>query len=356
MEGLEERLRALSAEFGCEGLRQACDCLGQSGGAAVLGRLQKLEAKQAALERAIVHGSAEVRRDCDREREKARADRLEAEVVRLSGLCLAMEERISSLTRLFEGEQQYRRGCESLYGTNGFGEKGGYLSERLGFSQLKQSADSGHSDAQFQVGRCLLSGRGCSEDKADGRVYLERSASAGNSSAESEFGRCLQFGYGGAEDKALAAEYFRRSANRGNARGERYFGLILQFGRGVAEDPVRAVEYYERSAAQGNSWGRHNLAQCLMDGTGCAVDPARGASLMKLSADQGNSTAQNRYGLFLEGGNGVGVDRRMAAHYFKLAMHDGHKEAKAAYERSREYTPPLPLVRHFRRRIVDARG
>jgi TPR repeat protein len=241
MEGLEERLRALSAEFGAEALSQACDALGGSGGAAVLGRLQKLEAKQASLERSIVHETAKAAAAAkeaeEGRRDRERIARLEAEVVRLSGQCFSLEERISSLTRLFEGEQLYRRGCEYLYGTNGYGEQGEYLSEGLSFSVLKESADSGHSDAQFQVGRCLLDGRGCTRDEAECRLYLERSASAGNSYAENYFGACLQCGIGGAKDEALGVEYLRRSADQGNAIGATNLGCAFENGLGVAKDP-----------------------------------------------------------------------------------------------------------------------
>jgi TPR repeat protein len=59
---------------------------------------------------------------------------------------------------LIEGEQAYRRGCEYLYGTNGFGLRGEGIAKTLALSLLKQSADMGNSDRQYRYGRCLLRG------------------------------------------------------------------------------------------------------------------------------------------------------------------------------------------------------
>jgi hypothetical protein len=64
---------------------------------------------------------------------------------------------VSKLVGLFESEGRYRRGCEYLYGTNGYDS----TSQGFGFSLLKSAADAGHSDAQFECGKCLSEGKGC---------------------------------------------------------------------------------------------------------------------------------------------------------------------------------------------------
>jgi TPR repeat protein len=92
---------------------------------------------------------------------------------------------------LFEGEQAYRRGCEYLYGTNGFGLRCEGIAKTLGLLFLKQSADMGHSDGQYRYGRCLGYGEGCAKDVTSGIEYLRQSAVQGNSWAEAEYGKCL---------------------------------------------------------------------------------------------------------------------------------------------------------------------
>jgi hypothetical protein len=80
MEGLDERLRALSAKFGANALSQACDGLGRSGRAAVLRHLDVIEDQQPSLEHSIMHGSAE--EEAWRHRETIA--RLDVEIERLS--------------------------------------------------------------------------------------------------------------------------------------------------------------------------------------------------------------------------------------------------------------------------------
>jgi uncharacterized coiled-coil protein SlyX len=118
-----------------------------------------------------------------------------AETVR--SLCEQMANRESevnrlcgSLDKLFQGEQAYRRGCECLYQTNGFGLRGEEMAKTLGLSFLKQSADLGNSDGQYLYGRCLLYGEGCAADPDLGIKYLRQSMEQGNSRAEAEYRKC----------------------------------------------------------------------------------------------------------------------------------------------------------------------
>jgi hypothetical protein len=66
------------------------------------------------------------------------------------------QKKLSNQERLFESEQMHRRGCEYLFGTNGFGIRGEYLSKTLGLSLLKSAADLGHVDAQYHYGQYVL--------------------------------------------------------------------------------------------------------------------------------------------------------------------------------------------------------
>jgi hypothetical protein len=53
------------------------------------------------------------------------------------------------LGRFFESEQEYRCGCEYLFGTNGFGLRSEEFLKAQGLLHLKCSADYGHVDAQY---------------------------------------------------------------------------------------------------------------------------------------------------------------------------------------------------------------
>jgi hypothetical protein len=69
-------------------------------------------------------------------------DSVGRDVSRLSRACEDIGAKSDRLTRLFETEQLYRWGCETLYGTNGYDERGQEKSFRLGLLQLKTAATS----------------------------------------------------------------------------------------------------------------------------------------------------------------------------------------------------------------------
>jgi TPR repeat protein len=308
-------LRSLAAEFGFVELFQKCDCE-CLGGFSIVERLLKFEERQCVVEH--------------------RLSIAEQEVNRLSGRLSRAESELLSQSRNFESEQLYRRGCECFFGTNGFGERGEELSQVLGFSQLKRSADLGHTDAQYQIGRCLLRGEGCSVNLREGAQYLRQSADGGNSFGENWFGTCLREGSGVEKDDVLGFEFVKRSAAAGNARGQNALGYCFELGHGTAKDLHGAFESYKRSMEQGNSIGQNNYGCRLAEGIGTTADPAAGVAIVKRASDQGLPLAQYRYAVYLEAGKGVVQDVAQAAEYYRRAMEGGYPDAKAQYERCRQ--------------------
>jgi TPR repeat protein len=339
-------LRRLAGEFGFEELREkceefeqrrgsGCECECKCGGRCFAGfsiseRFLKFEERESFVERrlAVVEGELKSLRE--------RNGFLEGEVNRLSRELSVAESEILSGRRLFEGEQMYRRGCEYLIGTNGFGERGEELSQTLGFSYLKKSADLGHADAQYRIGKCLKLGTGCRQDLREAVRYFRLSADGGNSFAEWRFGLCLQAGAGVEKDEVVAFKHIKRSASLGNASGQNSLGFCLKNGRGTAKDLRGAFESEKQSMEQGNSWGQNSYGRCLAEGIGTGADPAAGVSIVKRAADQGLPSAQYNYAVYLETGTGVAQDRAQAAEYYRRAMEGGYSDAKAEYERCRQ--------------------
>jgi TPR repeat protein len=232
------------------------------GSISIIERFLKLEESQRLIERRL--SIAERDLNCVRDGNV----RFERELNRLSSGLSKAESAILSQSREFEGERLYRRGCEYFFGTNGFGERGEELSQTLGVSQLKKSADLGHTDAQYRIGYCLIWGKGCRSDLKEGVRYLRQSVDGGNSFAECRFGRCLQGGSGVAKDEVLGFEFIKRSAAAGNALGQQVLGICLANGRGTAKDLGGAIESYKQSMEQGNSWGNAATAQIWWKGRG----------------------------------------------------------------------------------------
>jgi TPR repeat protein len=367
-------LRALSEEFGFEALSAECDSFKKSheriSDDSEAGQSFRLEARVAEVEERqllLERSTGSAANELMRLPEKIAA--LERELTRLSSLCASLDGRLSKHVRHFEGEVDYRRGCEYLFGTNGYGLRGEELSKALGLRHLKSSADSGHSDAQFRYGICLLEGCDCAKDVSAAVEHLKRSTDSHNSFAEQRYGRCLNEGVGVGQDRESGIALFRRSADGGNARGQNAlgfylehgigiekdlvrssecyrlsaeqgnsvgqnnFGLCLEKGTGIEKNLIRAIEHYRLSAEQGHSHGEYNFGRCLVEGIGISGDRVRGAGFVRAAADRGNSSAQYLYAGYLENGTGVERDIAQAAHFYKLALDQGRSAAQSGYER-----------------------
>jgi hypothetical protein len=338
--GMVNSLRELCVEFGFSELHHKCEgfetqdvraghCV-FSCEKSIYSRLLQSEERQNILERRLSNAEGELL--YFRERNIS----LESEVNRLSGKLSAAESELSSQKQQFEAEQHYRRGCEYFFGTNGFGEHGQELSQILGFSELKKSADLGHTDGQYRTGKCLAWGQGCKADLREGLRYYRLSADSGNSFAENQFGACLRIGEGVEKNEGLAFENFKRSASSGNACGQNSLGFCFELGIGTAKDLRSAFENYKQSMEQGNSYGQCNYGRCLVEGLGTSADATAGVAILKLAVDQGLPLAQYTYAIYLENGRGVARNRAEAAEYYRRAMEGGYSDAKAGYERCRQ--------------------
>jgi TPR repeat protein len=274
-------------------------------------------------------------------------------------------------SQLFESEILYRRGCEYLYGRNGSSDDAAF-----GFSQLKRSAELGHSDAAFECGQCQIDGRGCAKDEISGIHYFEISASdmsestgsvadittgrrrsresfrlnrgneslrflimGGNAKAQNRLGEYFEKGFGVVVEKNLdhAAEYYRLSAAQGNAFGQYHFGLCLENGVGVEKDLVAAAENYRLSADQGNADGQNQFGFCLDQGLGVEKDLIRAAEYYHLSVRQGHVLGQCHFGRCLENGFGIAKNLVDAAEYYRLSASQGNSDAQCRFALCLEY-------------------
>lgn len=309
-----DALRALSREFEFAPLAEACDSfVPPSADHPLFARMIALEESQARLEREIAAQEAQIGALVDANRS------LEGEVARL-------DRALSDQAQLFQSEQLYRRGCEYVFGTNGFDEQGSMLSQGLGLRILQQSADLGHADARMWTGRCLCKGIGCAADQTLGLRFLRLAADAGNSYAEAFYGTyefCRENG-----DKREGLDFLRRAADRGNAVGQLNFACVLE-----QENSREAVRYYRMSAEQGNTEGSLGYGRSLLRGVGVAEDPERGAQWVKKAADRGVAAAQALYGKCLAKGKGTQRDCAQAARYLQRAIEQGSEKARVSYSR-----------------------
>jgi hypothetical protein len=77
-------------------------------------------------------------------------------------------KRVEDVDRRLESDMLYRRGCDFIYGQNGYES---VKSQTLGLSHLQVAANMGHADAQYVLGQCRRDGLGCEKNLKDFAKY-----------------------------------------------------------------------------------------------------------------------------------------------------------------------------------------
>jgi uncharacterized coiled-coil protein SlyX len=243
----------------------------------------------------------------------------------LRNIVTELRMEIATEKRRFEAEVYYRRGCELLFGTNGY-----FKSQTLAISWLKASADLNHSDSQYKFAKCIQDGLSSRKDVDLTAQYMKASADQHNSFGQSACSVLCRDGEGLERDYATAYRYARDSAEQGNSLGEANLGYCYANGIGVEKDPEKAAQYYRMSAEQGNPFGQLNYGYLLEIGSGVPRDVGAAVKYYKMAADQGYAHGQKSFAKMLETGQGVPKDIRLALKFYRKAEAQGVDEARKA--------------------------
>ena len=108
-------------------------------------------------------------------------------------------------------------------------------------------AESGDSDAAFNMGQAYRLGRGVATDLATAQMWLERAAANDHTDAQTTLGLLL-FGNGNHPD---GLKWLSKAADKGDPRAMLIYGTALFNGDGVSQDQVLGYAFVSRAAAQG---------------------------------------------------------------------------------------------------------
>lgn len=158
------------------------------------------------------------------------------------------------------------------------------------------AANSGHRDAQFELGFIYYDGAHCERDWAQAAGWFEKAAENGADEACLLLARiyenCL-FGYkfgslkklSNAECAALVVKYLTPVAEKGNAKAQVKLGNILS---SHIEDITGAVKWFEKAAEQNDSEGYLGLGRLYRN----KKEYYKAQKYLRLAADAGNGYAQ----------------------------------------------------------------
>ena len=187
--------------------------------------------------------------------------------------------------------------------------------QRLKEEQMKNAAEQGDSQAQFDWGDLLCK----KNDYKEGVLWLQKSAMQGHGVAQYQLGSCYYNGHGFEKDNVKAIFWLNKATEQGDKEAERFALQIEQ------EEQQRLKEEQMKNAAeQGDSQAQYNWGDLLCK----KHDNEQGALWFQKSAKQGHAEAQYKLSSCYYNGIGIQRDFDQAIYWAKHASDQGHQAAK----------------------------
>ena len=123
---------------------------------------------------------------------------------------------------------------------------------------LKQQAQKGDAEAQYNLGEMYAIGRVVPKNYAQAHKWFRLAADQGHAKAQTILGAMYEEGLGVPQDYAQAVKWYRLAADQGDASAQNFLGYMYSNGQGVPQDYVQAHMWLNLAAAQGNADGEKN--------------------------------------------------------------------------------------------------
>lgn len=188
------------------------------------------------------------------------------------------------------------------------------------FESLRQRAERGDVDAQFQLGVIYRDGeQGVKMDYAEALKWFTSAAEQGDSAAQSVVGAFYFSGVGGVrQDYAEALKWLIRAAEH-DSDAQVMVGVFYSAGVGVQQDVAEALKWFARAAEQENSFAYIGRGILHLIGKNVRQDYAESMKMFRRAANLGNPLAPILIGGLYLDGLGVPQSYREAYIWFSIA-------------------------------------
>ena len=109
--------------------------------------------------------------------------------------------------------------------------KGTFESDAL--TQVRQAAERGDAQAQYNLGVAYFKGKGAQKDYAEAAKWSLKAAEQGNAKAQYNMGVAYFHGDGVNKSYNEGVKWFRKAAENNNVKAQYYLGMAYSQGRGV---------------------------------------------------------------------------------------------------------------------------
>ncbi len=157
---------------------------------------------------------------------------------------------------------------------------------------------------------------------------LTTAAESGNSDAQFDLGISYSFGKGVKQNFELALGWFTKCADQGNARAQYFLGAMYSNGHGTTVDINQAHNWYVKSAGQGDADALFDLGVMYLNGIGVNKNEPTAFNYFLKAAENNHIEAQLNLGLMYQEGESIDKNTSQAAIWYRKAAEQGDEDAQ----------------------------
>lgn len=197
--------------------------------------------------------------------------------------------------------------------------------------QLRAAAETGNSEAEYNLGVAYRDGSGGFPDLAKSIEWLQRAANACYAPAQVALGAAFERGSGVPKSLRTAARWYRLAAAQESVEGSYRLALALYENRAFEDDSATDSNYANgcKTLTLANDQGKSE--QLYSSDPEVRAEKAYG--FMHFAAKSGDPDAAYHVGDALEHGNGVKMNHEEAITWYRKAAAQGQADAKTSLAR-----------------------
>ena len=227
-------------------------------------------------------------------------------------LCIGLQAQDSLI------EQKFKMG-EELYNKKKYKDAVSFLTE---------SANAGHPDAQYVLGKMYANGYGVEKDCDISFLWFKKSADQGFAKGQMGLGNSYYRGCGVEKDENEALRWYSKADEQGLLDAKIYIGILYERGQTIPHDYNKAVELYKYAADKGNAMGMVHLGYMYERGLGVNKDYFMATKWYRRAADLEDAQGQWFLGMSYQSGIGVKRDIKEAIKWFTKAAEQDEASAQ----------------------------
>ncbi|OSI12872.1 tetratricopeptide repeat protein [Neisseria canis] len=195
-----------------------------------------------------------------------------------------------------------------------------------------KAAEQGHVEAQFNLGGLYHQGLGVEQSDSKAAEWYGKAAEQDDAQAQFNLGVCYDQGLGVEQNDSKAAEWYGKAAEQDDAQAQFNLGVYYHQGLGVEQSDSKAAEWYGKAAEQGHAKAQFNLGTCYRKGLGVEQSDSKATEWYEKAAEQGDVKAQFNLGVYYHQGLGVEQSDSKAAEWYRKAAEQNNTSVNNAFE------------------------